>query len=455
MAATLPAESSFGTMPLRAHVGRTIRLALPVMAARSGLLLMVTVDTIMAGRAGPGQLAFYAVSLAPQVLLLLTGTGLMMGTVVLTAQADGAGRPEACGRIWRLGLINAVVLGLLLGLPMLAGEAVLRLLGQSHELAAGGGAVLAQFSWGLPGLLLFTATGFFLEGIGRPGPGMVVMILANLLNVVLNALLMFGPFESGAVGAAIGTSLARWFMAAALIVYVLLVMPDARRYGVRASMRGYRGRALTLVRLGLPLSLSFLAEHAAFATVATFAGWMGAVPVAAYQICLNTMALVYMLGVGTATAASVRVGNAVGRGDRAGVAVAGWVALAFGLVVALGFVPVFLGLPKTLAGVYTADPLVLAVAAPGMTIAALCLLGDAAQGILIGALRGAADIWVPLALQLASFWLLAVPLAYCLGHGLGWGVPGLILGLLAGLTAAALLLAVRFRVLSARAVRAV
>jgi Na+-driven multidrug efflux pump len=95
---TLATAARGDDLPLRAHVLRTLRLAGPVMASRAGLLVMASVDTVMAGRAGPDQLAHYGIAITPQLGCLLVGMGLLMGTVVLTAQTDGAGRPEMCGR---------------------------------------------------------------------------------------------------------------------------------------------------------------------------------------------------------------------------------------------------------------------------------------------------------------------------------------------------------------------
>jgi MATE family multidrug resistance protein len=441
-----------GDLPLRDHVLRTLRLAGPVMASRAGLLVMASVDTIMAGRAGADQLAYYGIAIIPQLALLLVGIGLLMGTVVLTAQTDGAGRPQECGRIWQLSLLNAALFGGLAAALLLPGEAILLLLGQNPAIAAGGGEVLGMFAPGMPAILMYTATTLFLEGLGRSTPGMLVMVGANLLNAGLNSLLMFGPYEMGAAGAALATSISRWFMVLALVGYVLL-MPARARYHILAPLRGHWRLEQRLGRLGWPMALSFAFEHGAFFAAATFAGWLGAVPLAAYQIVLNTMALIYMLAIGLATATAVRVGNAVGRRDRVGLARAGWVGLAIGVVLMLALMPLLHGSSAAIVGIYTRDPAVVAIAAPGLVLGSWILVVDASQGILTGALRGAADIWAALLIQLVSFWVICIPACYALGHTLGFGVQGLLWGLFLGLAVAALLLVARFRTLSRRAVR--
>jgi MATE family multidrug resistance protein len=410
-------------LPLRQHVLRTLRLAGPVMLARAGILVMTTVDTVMCGHVAAVQLAYYGIAIAPHLAFFLVGIGLLTGMVVVTAQTDGAGRPAECGRIWRLALINGAAIGGLFGLLMLPGTAILLALDQAPAIAAAGGTVLIMFALGMPAILMFTATTLFLEGIGRPTPGMVVMALANLVNFGLNYLLMFGPWHMGAAGAALGTSITRWFMVLALAGYVL-AMPDRDHYGVHAPMAGHWRLEGKLARLGWPIAVSFGLEHGAFFAAATFAGWLGAVSLAAYQIVINTMGLIYMLAIGLATATAVRVGNAVGRRDRPGLAKAGWVGLGIGIVVMLALMPVLYASRRLIVAIYTDDSAVVAIAVPALLLAAWLLIADASQGILTGALRGAADIWACISVQFICFWLICIPLCYLLAHPLHSGSPG-------------------------------
>jgi len=155
------------------------------MLARAGLVVLVTVDTVLVGHAGGRELAFFAISTAPQLIMQTVGVGLLLGTVVLTAQADGAGRFEECGRIWRLALLIALGLGLIYSFVELHGEGLLNLLGQGPEISAGGGGVLHMWAIGVPGIMLYMATTSFLEGISHPRAAMVVSLSANLLNFVL------------------------------------------------------------------------------------------------------------------------------------------------------------------------------------------------------------------------------------------------------------------------------
>ena len=178
-----------GGYGLSQHIARTLRLAIPAMLARAGMLILITVDSVMTGRAGAAELAHYGLSMAPFLVIMVFGIGLLAGTPILTAQRHGADRPETCGAIWRVGLVMGGALGLVGGLALLAGEDLFLLFGQSPDMAAGAAAALSMHALGLPAVLLYLATIFFLEGISRPVPGMVIALSVNLLNAGLNWLL--------------------------------------------------------------------------------------------------------------------------------------------------------------------------------------------------------------------------------------------------------------------------
>ena len=440
---------------LRAHLRETMHLAFPVMLARLGVLTIVTMDTAMSGHASGADLAWYSVAIAPQIPLMLVGIGLLMGTIVMTAQAVGAGTPERCGAIWRNALAHAAVAGVVMAAACVFGEAFLRAAGQPEEIAVGGGRVLVAIGFGLPGVLLYVATSFFLEGIGRPVPGMVIIIGANILNVGLNWLLIFGHggFPAmGAEGAAIASSIVRWCMFAAAAVYVLRYV-NRRRFGIATAADPAERLGPRIRRIGLPMGIAHGLEASAFAVMTLIAGVLGTAVVGGYSIPMNLLALAFMGAIGLSTAASVRVGNAVGRGDPAGVRWSGWVAVGVAAVYLAAIAVVFALVPGQLAALYTADAAVLAIALPTILVGAIAAIPDGVQGVLMGALRGASDVWPATFLYVFSFWVVMVPLGYWLAIPRGLGAPGLMAAVVAGATIAALLLGWRFRVVSARAVR--
>jgi MATE family multidrug resistance protein len=437
---------------LATELAATWRLALPVMGARAGMLTMVTVDTIMCGRLGGAPLAFYAIATAPFVIAMLVGLGLLSGTIVLVAQAHGAGDGTRCGLIWRASLVNAVLIGTVALLLLWRAEPLLASLGQAPEVARGGAPVIQALALGMPGLMIFNATVMLLEGLGRPRPGMLVMLGANLVNLALNLLLMHGPWALGATGAALATTLTRWGMAAAIVGYALL-MRDHARLGTRGGWRGTAALQGRLWRLGLPLAAAQGLETSAFQGLTVMSGWLGTVALAAHQAAVNLNALVYMLTLGVATAASVRVGHAVGRADPSAMRRAGWTALVL-LVVVMAAVGPLVALGRApLAAIYTADPTVQTVIAGLLLAVAVTILPDGGQGVMTAALRGAADVWLPTLLHLLAWWAISVPVAYVCAFSLGMGVIGLWVGILSGAALAWLLLSWRFSVVSRRGVR--
>jgi MATE family multidrug resistance protein len=431
---------------MRVDISETLRLALPVMAARAGILVMTAVDTIMTGRFGADELAFYAIGNAPFILFMLLGIGLATGTVVLVAQAMGAGRPEETGRIWRIACIDTGLLGAVTALLLLPGESLLGWLGQTPEVAEGGARVMHAFALAMPAVLLFSVTSYFLEAIGRPHPGMVVMWLGNVLNLVLNWLLMFGPFGLpmlGAQGAALGTSITRWAMAAALLAYTFN-FAGHRGYGVRGALGDVALVRRRLLRLGLPFAASQGLESSAFQFILVMAGWLGTTQLAAHQAAMNLNALLYMLTLGVATATSVRVGHAVGRHRPEQIAKAGWTGTGMGVTIMLACAPLIVLFRDQIGALYAADPLVVVTIAAALLIVCPTMVMDSGQGIVTAALRGTGDTWIPTVIHVSCFWPVMVGTAWYLAFPMGLGLPGLWWGLFTGLALAFLLLSLRF-----------
>ena len=450
--ALAPDRPSSTAMPFERHLTRTARLAGPVILARAGLLVMVAVDSAMLGHYGTLSLAYYAAANAAQVVMILIGVGLLQGTTILVAQAHGAHDRAACGAYWRVSMVHAIVIGVVMGLLCLFGRWILEATGQEPAIASGGGRVLDMIAWGSPALLMWVVCSHFLEGISRPIPGMLVMFGAVLLNVLLNWILIFGNLgspELGAEGAAIATSLVRWVMFAALLLIVLR-LPDARVLGIRRQVPDFWAISRRLRRIGYPLGAARGLETASFAALVMFAGHLGTVPLAAYQIGYNLIGLVFMCAIGTAAASMVRVGNAVGRRNTTDVARAGWAGVLLIACLMVCFAGPFLGLGIPLARLYTDDPAVLPLAASLIAICGLILVFDGMQAVLMGALRGIADVWVPPGLQLISWWGISVPIGYVLAFEVGIGVNGLMWGIMAGAVSASILLSGRFLAVARR-----
>jgi MATE family multidrug resistance protein len=428
-----------------------MRLALPVMLSRAGLVLMLTVDTAIVGHlAGAGrQLAALGAALIPISVLQTAAVGLLIGVIVRTAQLDGAGKQRACGEVWRLGLMLALLIGTGFAVLLSNGSVILSgVLGQPAEVAERGGVALGILGWGMPGLLAYIACAHFLEGINRPVPPMLLMLAANLLNAFLAYGLGAGAFglpARGVAGVALATAIVRWVLGLGGLLLVLFSL-DRQRYGITLRHREGLDGLIALLRLGLPLAAAIGLESACFNMITNMSGWLGPVSLATMHAAINYTSFVYMLTIGLATAAAVRVGNAVGRGDWRNAQRAGWiaVALAGALMAIAGLLTT--GFADQAAGILTNDPAVLEVLVPVLAgVVSVLVIVDSLQGVLMGALRGCADTLIPTIIYGVSFWVIGVPAGYWWGYRMGLGPDALTWSLLAALAAATIALAWRFQ----------
>lgn len=435
---------------LRRHSSELLRLATPIVISRSGFLFLVMADTVMTGHFDAEELAYLAIGLGLIMPMMITSLGMIMGTLVLTANSYGAGKFSQCGPVWRRSLGYAFTLGVIcIGIGYFGNELLL-LTGQTPDVSRHGGEIMWIVSLGLPGHLLFLSSAYFLEGIGRPSLAMIIMVAANILNVCLNWLLIDGPFfgePMGAAGAAWATTATRWFMAASLAL-IVWNLRDRDVYAIHAPLSGGFRSWQELRRIGYAIGMSVGVESLAFACLNAFAGWLGKMPLAAYGLTLNLMALAFMLAIGIGSATAVRVGIAFGRGDIPDAALAGWTGLGANVLVmcGTGVIAYFFNVP--LAGFYTDDPALLAEAAITVAFITWIFVPDGGQAVMANALRGRKDVWMPTVIQTASFFGVMVPYGYMSAFVWGKGTVGLFEGILAGCIVSLFALSYRFHRLS-------
>lgn len=457
-----PAETvsePFGAR-LRRHVGDLLRLAWPVMLSRAGMLVMAFVDIIMLGRYSAEAIGAFNLGVSIFVPLMVFTIGLTSGSVPVISRAFGAGDWAECGRAWRRAVSWALMGSGFAALICWQGETWLSLFGQTEELAAKGGAVTRVLAPGLVAQVFYAACAFYLESTRRPLAALVAMIFANLGNIALNWLLIWGHWglpEMGAAGAALATTAMRFAMAATLLA-VILGQRDPRGAGVVGPWEslwgpgGWRAGAM-MRRLGLSAGISTGFETIGFAAMTMFAGQLGTLPLAAYSLSHNLTAMVFMIGLGLSIATGVRVGIEIGRGRPDEAAFAGWTGLAtVAAIMALIGLVVFMG-RGAIVTVYTDDPVVAARAAGLFALAALIFLPDGAQVVLGQAVRALGDAWVAVACYIGAFIVLMLPMGWALVNVLGYDERALILTIVAACWLATALLGLRFRVLTRRMVR--
>ncbi len=426
-----------------------LNLAWPVMLSRAAAFLIITVDTAMCGRYSTDALAYYGISSAPMLPALLVGIGMLVGIALLTARAEGARQCEACGKVWRVGLIHAMALGIVSGIILQFGEQILLLAGQSEYLATGGGVVLKMHGYGMAGLLCAIATTLFLEGLQRPFAGMVVMFASNVLNVALNWMFIYGNLgvpEMGAEGAALATAIVRWVTFFTLAAYVLYAL-DRKEYGLlaRISKSELRQTSKNLRVLGYPAAVAHSLESSSFSVMTLFAGFLGVLQTAVWSATMQLIALAFMFALGFSMAASVRVANHTGQRNFKDIPSAGWTAAVLGALVMTLICIAYLAAPNFFAAIYSDDAEVVAATAGVIVITAFVMIPDGLQTVLVGALRGLQDMWFITLSMLVSWWLVMVPIAYYAGVVQNGGATALMLSIGIGAIVAVFMLGARFK----------
>lgn len=440
--------------PARPMLGPLVRLAGPVVASRLGIMAMGVVDTVVVGRYSAEQLGFHAIGWAPTGVVLTTALGLLYGIQVLTAQAIGDGRAHETGAILRRGTVYAFWVGVAAALLLMVfGGPALHLVGLDPALANGATPVLQVLALSLVPILVADAGLFWLEAHGRAVPGMIAMWGANIVNLVLNLWLVPGNSGfavEGAVASGWSTALSR----VALLLFIwgaILAWPQARSYGVFRKGAADPLAAAMQRQVGYGTAASYFIESAAFGAMSIFAGWIGAMAVAAWAITLSVAAVIFMVPMGLASATAVMVGRAHGARSQAGVVRAGQ--LGFGVTGAvLLLICAVVGIGHgAIAAAYTLDADVRSIAAGALLLSCIFYLPDGLQNVGAQALRARGDVWVPTATHIASYLLVMMPLGWALAIPAGLGVAGLVWSIVVASLVSAVMLWTRFWWLDRRA----
>ena len=420
-----------------------LNLAVPVVVAEMSWVTMGTVDILMVRALGPSSIGAVGVGSMLFMALAVFGIGVLLGLDTLIAQSFGAGQRDECHRWFVHGLVMSVILTIPLTFVAWVAIARLDLWGFDLTVLNLTEPYLRIVTWSVWPLLLYTAFRRYLQAMGVVKPTMVILLTANLVNVLANWMLIHGNLGAPALGvdgAGWATFISRSYLALGLLSVV--VWRDARTdYGLRrVSWVIERSRLMQLLWLGLPAAIQVTLEVGVFSAASALAGRLVPVALAAHQITLNMASFTFMIPLGLASAAAVRVGHAVGRRDTFGANQAGWTAVMLGVLCMACASLVFLLIPSQLMGLFTVDLTVVDLGVTLLFVAAIFQIFDGLQGVLTGALRGLGDTRTPMFLNLAGHWAFGLPLGYTICFVLGYGVVGLWIGLSAGLIVVSLLL---------------
>lgn len=438
-----------------AEAHRTLQLALPVIIGQVGVFGMNFIDTVMAGRLPERDLALAGLgtggALWSAMMMLVIGS--MMAVQPTVAHLDGAGRRVEAGVQTRQGLYLAAGMCLPFALVLISSGRILAAFGVDPQIVPVAEGYLRAMAWGVPAICLVFLLRFFSEGGGHTRPTMFYGLMGALLNIPLNYVLMFGKLglpAMGTVGCGYATAIVIWLQLLMLVLYV-------RRHRYYRGFELFRkpeppdfGVIKDLLKLGLPIGITIFVEGSLFVAAALLIARLGPVPSAAHLVAINFAALVFMVPLGLASAITVRVGNALGRGDPVAARYVGTIGLAIAVAFASASASFMFFFPKYIVALYTDDPAVTALAVSLLFYAAIFQLSDGIQISAAGCLRGYRDTRVPMIYNVVAYWLVGMTSGYYLTFGAGLGPAGMWIGMIVGLTVAAVLLTSRFASTSRR-----
>ena len=429
-------------------------LSWPLALTNLAQLAMGTTDVLMMARLGPETLAAGALGVNLYLFAMIFGIGALNAATPLIAAALGRGAraTERVAATVRVSFWSALIVTAPAWCALWFAEAILRAIGQDAALSAAAGVYVRALQWALLPFLCFLALRSLISALERPRWAALIGFAAIGVNALGNWCLMLGHCgvpPMGIAGSGLATSLTSALMFGALAL-VCMRDPLFRLYRIFAGpWRPDAAGLRAFWRLALPLAATMSFEMTIFIAAVFLMGLIGPAPLAAHAIAIQIASLTFMVPLGVAQAASVRVGLAYGARDAAAVGRAGWTAFAVATAFMAAMSLVMIGAPRVLIGAF------IDVDAPGnaeiarlagvfLAFAALFQTADGAQAVGAGMLRGLHDTRVPMVFALIGYWGVGLPLGAALAFGAGWGGAGIWTGLACGLGIVAALMMTRW-----------
>jgi len=437
-----------------------LSLSFPVILGLLGHTFVAFADNIMVGQLGTAELA--AVSLGNSFVFIAMSLGIGFSTAItpLVAESDGAKDTASGKSALKHGLVLCTVLGLALFFLILLCKPLMHHMKQPIEVVTLAMPYLDLVAFSLVPLIIFQALKQFSEGLSQTKYPMYVTVVANVINIVLNYLLIYGTFgfpEMGIVGAAVGTLVSRVVMV--ILLWAIFRYKDKfRAYVHNINFKVIEKSVLTkIINLGFPSALQMFFEVAIFTSAIWLSGVLGKNAQAANQIALNLSSMTFMVGMGLGVAAMIRVGNQKGLKDFNALRRIAMSIFLLTFILEVVFAILFLAFRDILPTIYlnnndlinAADNTeVIFLTGQLLLVAAFFQISDGLQVVVLGALRGFQDVKIPTLITFIAYWMIGFPVSFYLGLYTPLESVGIWLGLLAGLTASAIMLYIRFNYLT-------
>ncbi len=443
-----PKVSALLLRPMFKEFPKTFKISAPLIINNLAQVSLGLIDSAMIGAVDYKQLAASSLVInvisIPQVL----GMGMAISLSPLTAIANGQNNTYKASKILYNGFIVTAIAAIVIAVPLVLSSNFLLHMGQDADVAHYAIPYFNTLAWSLIPMLLFAAIKQFCDGLEYTKTAMTLTLLSLPLNAGLNWIFIYGRFgfpRMELLGAGLGTLITRVVIAVILILIVFR-HPIFTKY-IRVRKQAWRIDKQTwrdLLHIGIPTSMQYGLEVAAFSVSGVMIGWLGAAAQAAHQIALNLATFTFMAVAGLALGASIRISNAYGKKERVLLRNIGTSTIAGGLLYGVACGILFILFKNHLPFLFTKNAGVASVAASLLVFAALFQVSDATQSIGVGLLRGIKDVKVPTYFVAIAYWLIGIPVGYVLSFPLHMGPAGIWIGFVTGLTASSLLLNFRF-----------
>ena len=443
------------------------KLASPVMLGMLGHTFVSFVDNIMVGQLGTAELA--AVSLGNSFMFVAMSIGIGFSTAItpLIAEADSSNNFSKAKSTFKHGLFLCTIIGISMFLLLYFSKSILHsnFLDQPKEVVTLAIPYLDLVAFSLIPLIIFQAFKQFSDGLSMTKYPMYATIIANIVNIILNYIFIFGKFgfpAYGIIGAAYGTLISRFIMV--IYLWFLLAKKErSKRFVTNIKILVLESTMLKkITSLGAPSAMQMFFEIVIFTAAIWLSGLLGKNPQAANQIALNLSSMTFMVAMGLGVAAMIRVGNQKGLLKFKELRRIAFSIFLFAVILAVAFAILFFifrfQLPKIYLDLSDVSNLndsieVVNIAAKLLLIASIFQISDSVQVVVLGALRGLQDVNIPTLITFISYWIIGFPISYFLGKENILGSVGIWIGLLAGLSSASILLYLRFNYLTLKLIK--
>lgn len=431
-----------------------LALSWPLILSNLTMTLISATDVILLGRLGARELAASALGLNLNMALTIFSLGFVYAASPM--MASEIGRKSNSVRDLRRTFRQSVwaILSIVVPIWVLLWytEDILLIFGQEPELAKGAGTFIHGYQWSMLPFLMFYLMRSFLAALERPRWALGVSAVGIALNAVLSWALIFGKLglpALGLFGAGLGSSIV-WTAIAVALAIVIVTDRQFRRYHLLGNFwRADWPRFREIWRLGLPIAIMYGFEAGVFAAAVWLMGLINAESVAAHTIALQIASMTFMVPMGVAQAATVRIGIGYGRKDAAAIHRSGWTAFIIGVGFMALMALTLLIFPQQLMGIFidrdlAANARVIELGVSFLIVAAVFQIADGAQVVAAGMLRGLQDTLVPMVMAGIGYWGIGIGVGSFLAFRLGWAGIGIWIGLAVGLAVVAILLLTRW-----------